>query len=219
MSQSIDLNKADRKVFTASFDDGLIDIFISSVTLMFALGPFTTTYLNEFISDSWGDFLGTVMYVPLWVVVFLLMYWIRKKLVVPRMGLVKYGPSRKKKMSVFSWVMLMLNLVFLIMGVVISIIPRGPGWLNILPFSAIILVSFTMAAYFLDLTRFYVYGLMISLSPIVGEWFYREFGIPHHGFPLTFGITTLVIFLVGLIKLLTILRENPYPEEEVLLQE
>lgn len=219
MSQSVDLNKADRKVFAASFDDGLIDILISSVTLMFAIGPITTTYLNPFLGDSWGDFLGTVMYVPLWVVVFLVLYWIRKNLVVPRMGLVKYGPFRKKKMTIFSWVMLLLNMVFLMIGTVISIIPREPGWLSVLPFSAIVLVSFTIAAYFLDLTRFYVYGLMISLVPILGEWFYREFGVPHHGFPLTFGITTLVIFLVGLIKLLTILRENPYPDEEALLQE
>jgi hypothetical protein len=47
MSQEIDLKEADRKVFAASFDDGLVDIFISSVTLMFAVGPLTTTYINK----------------------------------------------------------------------------------------------------------------------------------------------------------------------------
>ncbi len=47
MSQDIDLKRADRKVFAASFDDGLVDIFISSVTLMFAVGPLTTTYINK----------------------------------------------------------------------------------------------------------------------------------------------------------------------------
>lgn len=219
MSESIDLNKADRRVFSASIDDGLLDIFISSVTLMFVLGPITTTYLNAFLGDTWGDFIGTVMFIPLWVMVFLVLRWIRKNLVVPRMGLVKYGPTRKKKLSKFSWVMMTLNVIFLIAGFVMSVVPRGSGWLSVLPFSAIVLISFTIAAYFLDITRFYVYGLLLGLAPILGEWLYREFGVAHHGFPVTFGIATLIIFLVGLIKLLSILREEPFIDEEALLQE
>lgn len=219
MSKIIDLNKADRRVFSASIDDGLLDIFISSITLMFVLGPITTTYLNAFLRDTSGDFLGTVMFLPLWLTVFIVLRWIRKNLVVPRMGLVKYGPTRKQKLSKFSWVMMILNVIFLIAGIVLSVVPRESGWLSVLPFSAIVLISFTITAYFLDITRFYVYGLMLGLAPILGEWLYREFGVAHHGFPVTFGIATLIIFLVGLIKLLSILREEPFIYDEALLQE
>lgn len=214
MSQSIDLKQADRKVFTASFDDGLVDIFISSVTLMFAVGPLTTAYINPYLGDFWGDLLGTVMFLPLWGITYLVLRWIRKKFVGPRRGVIKFGPTRKRKMSTFSWLMLTLNVVFLILGILFAVVPSGPGWLNVLPFSAMVLISFTLAAYFLDLNRFYIYGLMLGLAPIVGEWLYREFGVSHHGFPVTFGIATVVIFLVGLVKLFSILRENPFPVEE-----
>jgi hypothetical protein len=42
------------------------------------------------------------MFLPLWGIVFLVLRWIRKNLVVPRMGVVKYGPKRRKKMTTFT---------------------------------------------------------------------------------------------------------------------
>jgi hypothetical protein len=159
------------------------------------------------------------MFLPLWGIVFLVLRWIRKNLVVPRMGVVRYGPKRRKKMTTFTWVMLMLNVTFMILGIAFALVLRGPGWLNVLPFSAMVLLRFTLAAFLLDLTRFYAYGLMLGLAPIVGEWLYREFGAAHHGYPITFGIATIVIFGVGLVNLLIILREDPLPADEPLLQE
>ena len=84
MSQGIDLKAADRKVFSASFDDGLVDIFIASFSLMFAVGPLTTTYLNAYLGGFWGDFLGTMMFLPFFGVVYLLLRWVRKRFVAPR---------------------------------------------------------------------------------------------------------------------------------------
>ncbi len=48
MSQNINLKEADRRIFTASFEDGLVDIFLSSVVLMFAVAPFLSVYLGDF---------------------------------------------------------------------------------------------------------------------------------------------------------------------------
>jgi purine-cytosine permease-like protein len=50
-----------------------------------------------------------------------------------------------------------------------------------LPFSVMVLISFTLAVYFLDLNRFYIYGFMLGFAPILGEWLFQEFGIAHHG--------------------------------------
>ena len=73
MSQDIDLKQADRKVFSASFDDGLVDIFIASFALAFALGPFTTRFLNPHLGDLWGDFVGTLMiFLPVWGMIILI---------------------------------------------------------------------------------------------------------------------------------------------------
>ena len=59
--KNISIKEADRKVFRTSFDDGIVDIFISSVVLMFALAPFLSVYL--------GDFWSSVIFLPFWGVV------------------------------------------------------------------------------------------------------------------------------------------------------
>jgi hypothetical protein len=68
-------------------------------------------------------------------------------------------------------------------------------------------------------TRFYLYGLFLSGGFFVGEWLYPNYGAAHHGYPIVFGISSGVIFLTGLYKLITFLKENPLPSEEPLLQE
>jgi hypothetical protein len=211
MSNDLTLKEADRRVFTVSFDDGLVDIFLSSVVLMFAVGPFLSVYL--------GDFWSSAIFLPFWGAVFLLLLWIRKNLVRPRSGVVKYGAQRRRKMTVFTGVMLVLNVVFMILGFYAFFMPEGPGWTKTVPFAAMLLISFTMAGYFLGVTRFYLYGLLLSGGFFVGEWLYQNYGAAHHGYPIVFGISSGVIFLTGLYKLITFLKENPLPSEEPLLQE
>ncbi len=58
-----------------------------------------------------------------------------------------------------------------------------PEWIHAAPFSLAILIGFTIAAYFLNLTRLYIYGVMIALSPLAGEWLYNHSNVPHHGLP------------------------------------
>lgn len=209
MSQNIDLKDADRKIFTTSFEDGLVDIFIASVVLMFAVGPFLSVYL--------GDFWSSFIFLPLWGVVYLILRWARKQVVNPRIGFVKYGPIRRKKLSIFTVVMLVLNTIFFVLGIFSSLMPLGPGWQFILPFGAIVLILFSLAGYFLDLTRLYFYGIMLALAPVVGELLYRTFRVSHHGFPIVFGLSAGIIFLTGLLKFSTLLHDNPLPVEELVL--
>ena len=85
-----------------------------------------------------------------------------------------------------------------------------------IPFSVMVLAFFSLAGYFLEVSRFYVYGLMIAVGPFIGEWLYQTLNVSHHGYPIIFGIYTAVIFLIGLIKLIKFLRDNPLPTEEQL---
>ena len=39
MSQEVDLKEAERKVFRSTFQDGLVEIMLGSVVLMFAIAP------------------------------------------------------------------------------------------------------------------------------------------------------------------------------------
>jgi hypothetical protein len=211
MSKNISLKEADRKVFTTAFDDGLVDIFIASVVMMFAVAAFLSVYL--------GDFWSSAIFLPVWGLLFLVLYWVRKNVVQPRIGVVKYGPIRKKKLTLFIGIMLVLNIAFMILSLIAFRNPDAPGWTIPLPFSAMVLVSFSIAGYFLDINRFYAYGIMLGTAPMVGEYLYQNFGASHHGFPVTFGISAVIILLTGLIKLITLLRGNPLPTEEPLLQE
>ena len=38
-------------------------------------------------------------------------------------------------------------------------------------FSLTLLAGFSLAAYFLDYPRLYIYGLLLGIAPFVGEWF------------------------------------------------
>jgi hypothetical protein len=211
MSEQLDLKVADRKVFTASFDDGLLDIFLASFVLMFAVAPFLSRYL--------GDFWSSFVFLPFWGLVYLVLRWLRVHVVTPRIGTVKYGRKRRKKLTVFTIVMLVLNTAFLLLGVLAFTMPTDSGWRFILPFGAMVLILFSLGGYFLDLTRLYIYGLMLALAAPVGEWLYQNFQVPHHGYPVTYGLTAVVIFLVGLVKFITLVRDNPLPPDDLSLLE
>ncbi|MGB3715920.1 MAG: hypothetical protein WA996_15950 [Candidatus Promineifilaceae bacterium] len=48
MSQKISLKEVEGNVFKSAFQEGLLDIFIGSVILMFAIAPFLSPYLGDF---------------------------------------------------------------------------------------------------------------------------------------------------------------------------
>ena len=208
MSERIDLKEADRRVFTASFEDGLVDIFLSCFVLMFVLAPLLSVYI--------GDFWSSAIFLPFWGVIYLVIRWVRKNVIKPRSGVVKYGPMRRKKMTLFTGIMLALNVIFLILGMFafFSFIPGRSGWAVTIPFSLMLLVSFSLAGYFLAVTRFYVYGLMLAGGFFLGEWLYQTYGVSHHGIPLVFGISAGIIFLTGLVKFFKFLRDNPLPTDD-----
>ena len=205
--ENISLREADRRIFSASFDDGLADIFISSVVMMFAIAPL--------LSKNLGDFWSSAMFLPIWGLLFILLRWIRFHVINPRRGVVEYGQYRKRKLTLYSWIMLGVNAAFFLIGLAIGLVlPSSPGWMTLFPFSAMVLALFSLAGYFLDTSRFYVYGLMLAISPFIGEWLFQTYKVPNHGFPITFGVCAITIFLIGLYKLIKFLRDNPLPGED-----
>jgi hypothetical protein len=86
--------------------------------------------------------------------------------------------------------------------------------------SPILLVGFSLAAYFLNIPRYYVYGLLLAVAPFVGERLYRGGHASHHGFPVVFGGAAALITAVGLITLWVRVRglrprlEGPRPADD-----
>jgi len=206
MSREITLKEAERKAFTSTFEDGLWDIFIGCFVLMFAVAPF--------LSRRLGDFWSSAVFVPFWALVYVAIRVVRKYVVTPRIGVVRFGLARKAKLLKFNAVVFVVLLVGLILGIVSAVKYDVPGWIHTARFGLIILVAFSVAAYLLDFTRLYLYGVLIALSPLVGEWLYVQVKAPHHGYPITFGATAGIIILAGLVEFVRLLRHHPIPTEE-----
>jgi hypothetical protein len=201
MSQPISLKRAEQKVFRTIYNDGLWDIFLGCFFLVFAIAPY--------LSNSLGDFWSSMVFLPFWGVVYILIWLIRKHTVTPRIGMVKFGMARKTRLARFGIVLLAVNSIALILGVVAALsVGKVPGQVFSIGLGIIFLVGFSIAAYFLDFNRLYVYGLLVGFSPFVGEWLWNKGYVSHHGFPVSFGISASIMILVGLIVFLRLLREN-----------
>jgi hypothetical protein len=202
MSKPISLKHAERRVFQTAHADGLWDIFIACFVAMFALAPL--------FSASMGDFWSSAVFLPFWLLMYLALRLIRRHIVLPRIGEVKFGPARRTKLRRFTLVMLALNAVSLLAGIAAAnALDLLPGWVFTAVFGLILLNAFCLAGYFLDYPRLYAYGVLLFICPIVGEVLYVYAHVPHHGYPLTYGIATLAILLTGLVTFLRLLRDNP----------
>jgi hypothetical protein len=207
MSQPISLKQAERRVFKTALNDGLLDVLIGSFVLMFAIGPL--------LSRSLGDLGSTVIFVPFWALIYIAILLVRKYVVGPRMGLVIFGPARKKMLTKYSTMMLAVNLAALIAGTFFALKTNvAAGWIYMAILGLSVLLISSTAAYYLNSPRLFIYGLLFLLSLIAGEILYTNFAFSHHGFPITFGITAAIIITTGLVIFFRLLRGNPLPVNE-----
>jgi len=204
MSERISLKQAERRAFTAAFEDGLSDVFIGCVVSMFAIAPHLSTRL--------GDFWSSAVFLPVWAALYVIIRMVRKHVVAPRIGRVTFGAARKAKLMRFNIVMLVVNVIALVLGAFVAVKFRSvSGLVTASLFGLICLTLASLGAYLLGFRRLYLYGLMLAASPLVGEWLWTHKGASHHGFPITFGITSGVIILTGLVIFLRLLRHSPLP--------
>jgi hypothetical protein len=208
MSQRISLREAERNAFRTQYNDGLWDILLGCVFLMFPV--------VLYLSPSLGDFWSSVMLVPLWGLAFLVILLIRKLVVAPRIGKVKFGPVRLRKLTRFTLAMLIVNILAFVLGLAAAAnFGKVAGQTISIVFGLLLLVCFSLAAYFLEFNRLYVYGLLIGLSPLVGEWMWTKGYAAHHGFPVTFGTASGVMILIGLVHFVRLLHDNPIPHDGI----
>jgi len=210
MNTPVSLKTAERKAFRTTLADGLWDIFIACFLLQFAIAPL--------FSADLGDFWSSAVFLPFWGLVYLAIWLVRKYVVKPRIGTVKFGFVRQKKLRTFTLFMLVMNILAFIVGAVVALVVSFQdraqfGWLISLVLGLQVLVGFSLAGYLLDTPRFYLYGLMLLVAPPIGEWLYQRHGFSHHGYPVVFGFGAAVLILTGLVLFLRLLKNNPRIEE------
>ena len=211
MSQPISLKGVERKAFQAAYDDGLWDVFLGCFFLMFVIAPF--------LSSTLGDFWSSAIFVPFWGLVFLCILLLRKFVVSPRIGKMTFGKVRRTKLMRFTLLMLVINILAAILGFVASAsIGIVSGQLISVGMGFVFLILLSLIAYSLDFHRLYVYAFLTGFSPLVGEWLWNQGMVSHHGFPLTFGVSSAVMILTGLAVFLRLIRNNPVPAEGIPLE-
>jgi hypothetical protein len=202
MSTQISLKEAERRAFKTKFDDGLWDILLGSYFMMFVVALY--------LSPSLGDFWSSVIIIPGVGFVFMVTWLLRKFIVTPRIGNVKFGKARRGKLKRFTKVMLVINCTAFILGLAAWIVNgKVSGLMTSVFFGLMLLIAFSLGAYFLEISRFYVYGLGAGLAPIAGEWLWRQGLVTHHGFPVMFGGGGGIMMLIGLFIFIRLLYNNP----------
>jgi cation transport ATPase len=203
-----DLKSAERIAFTNTTDTGLRDLVIASCVSMLAIAPL--------LSESLGDFWSSAAFLPFVGAVYLLTRVIHKRVVAPRLGEAQWGPERKRQMKRMSVVMLTVNVVAFVLGIVAWFsVGRGASVEMVFPISLalIVLILFSALAHTWSVPRYFLYGAMLCVASLIGEWLFRRGYASQHGFPVAFGTTASIISLAGLVRLSSVLRK-PVPTVE-----
>ena len=208
MSQTINLKELERKAFRSTFQDGLWDMYLGFLLLTMGMGPVLPA-LNT--SIMWALVILLMLSVLAW-----LAFWAGKKFITtPRMGLVKFGPQRKaklKKTRAVLFLSVLLGVITLVLRAMWNI-----EWAAI-PIPAYVwavqaIVVFGLGAYFLDVSRFYAYGMLYAIPLPVGLVLLQNTGLPGLMF-LPFGVSGGVMVIIGVVLFIRFLRDYPLPAVE-----
>ncbi|MCJ7622729.1 MAG: hypothetical protein MUO76_04435 [Anaerolineaceae bacterium] len=136
----------------------------------------------------------------------------KKHITAPRMGLVKFGMVRKKKLKKLTIVLSGSALLGVILFILILALKNTlPGWmLPITIFGVNCIIVFSLGAYFLDFPRLYGYGILYALafqlSILLNEWF--ELNV-NYSFPAVYGAFAGIMVVIGTVISIRFLRKYP----------
>ncbi|UCH10545.1 MAG: hypothetical protein JSU61_01220 [Fidelibacterota bacterium] len=209
--QTIDLKALERRIWSSSFEDGLWDLFIGTMALGFAIIPLINDVIH---SDFWSSF----AWLPVNLAVLLFLFFGKRHITMPRVGLVRPTPQRRRKLSVLAWINVAV-LSLCAVGGAVAAFGGGETLFGIYPYfmGLLVLTIFSICAYMLSVQRFYIYGLLLVLAPTVGEFLWsRRWPIVsvHHGFPVTFGVAASIIIITGVVLLIRFIQATPIPPVE-----
>ena len=204
----------EKKAFRSFFKDGIYDVFLGLILLSFGL----PMMLNEF---GWIDYKTMT-----WPLVFglilnigALLFFVfgKKYITVPRLGLVHFAKSRKRKMRHVRLLLVISVLIGLVTFflTLFKLLPVG-GETGIptvgLIFGIQALIVFSLAAYFMDFTRLYLYAFLFAVSVPVTFWLKKNdfFAYPSL---YVFSLTAGPMLVVGWVLFVRFLRQFPIRSE------
>lgn len=197
------LKYLEKRAYLSYHDDGLLECLIGLVIVIFAMGM-------HFDSMSYMSSITPVLGVSVFAM-------IKKKWVVPRIGHVQFGPTRRQRMKKEHLFFVGFFAATAITGVIVFFgFERMSTELDIflrrfilLPMGIIGVLGFSAVAYWKEIKRFFVHAGLVTLFVFGGPLLNL-----HH--PVYFGILGSVIMIIGLIVFIRFIRATPKQMEEAL---
>lgn len=205
-----DLEKLERDAFRRFYEDGIFDIYLGLMLLVFfASATLWETVENELVTYVGMLALGLVVTVPL--------LWYRRRLLRERLGTFKPGPHRRLRITRTRWVLAASVVVGLVAFAIASLVLAGDAPLDLVTLVVPLLwlvnavVVFGAMAYLLDVPRFAVYGLVGGLLMPLLVWPDALWGVELPAV-LIFGSAGIAVVAVGVHKLRRFLARYPAPQ-------
>jgi hypothetical protein len=208
------LKEAERKAFRlAMFQDGWWDIYLGCCLIMMSFYSVLRSVL--------GPALNLLLLACVLVILLIGVYAAKKTITVPRVGLVRFGPTQKakiKKLQAITLILVLATFVFLILVVTQTITEpawgAAPNWIwdfdvDIL-FTVIIIGFFGLIAYALGIPRLHLYGWLLGLGMLASTILDVYAGFTFH-FPQA--ISGGIILLIGVALFIRFLHDYPMPTE------
>ena len=209
MSTDIDLRRLEREAYRSTFQDGLWDIHLGLLLLGFALAP----YIERI------GVIRPLNILPAVVVPMLVLYFGKRRITIPRIGFVRFGPNRKadkKRLRIISIILFVVTTVQVILTVTGAFPPAwmvGLGRYSVPIIIALFAVLvFSLFAYFRDFPRLFYIGLLFGCGIMLTEILYSNPGPPLAEF-IGYGSPAVLILAMGMVLLVRFLRKYPLPDK------
>lgn len=200
------LKDLERRAYRSTFQDGLWDLFIGLILTGAAIIPVLSQLgiqrpLNIVLSILPGALLFLIG---------------KRKITIPRMGVVRFAQKRQEKRKRMRLISLAFVLVFITiitsikMGVFVNIKLPSTIWIGI----GFIVLPLWFVANLLDFYRLSLYGVVFVLCWALADILNERLASPLDGL-LTFGVAGSLIVLYGTTLLVQFMITLPKPESEV----
>jgi len=206
MERFPDLKKVETRVFRNLFlEDGLLDVFLGLMLLPYTFWIFRP---DSFLSGALSPPIVFILVYPLYMV-------FRKRVVLPRVGMIKPGPVRRRRMKILLPVT--GTAVVVTIGLVLFTVLKGAAAVR--PVAGIPLVFWILGgaifwgtlitAWVANCPRFILYGILAAVA-IPGD---AIFSLRSGRVPLT-TLPIIVMTGFGIYLLIRFLRSHPLPTSE-----
>lgn len=195
----------ERRVFTSFFQAGFIEAFTGIFLLQLGLPAL-------FSRSGSGDLESALLALPIALILLIAVFLVRRFVVIPRLGHVKFLPERRRRLSK----LIIVPIVTLIAGAIVGYVfsenaSLRHAFVGQIPFSLIPIIVFGAAAYFLDMKRLYVYGAIVGLVFPLGKYLETVI-VSRATLPATILFTAFVFLGIATVFLMAFVREYHEPE-------